>query len=174
MNPQPNKFVPALYGGVIMALISTIPFVSFINCLCCAGILLGGFLSVMFYKNSFPPGAPLLVAGDCMVVGLYAGLIGATLGSMLSMLFLAMFGNVAGEIIQRLIENMNLQIPPDSLKAFQESVAESPSVKSFMIQLVTNLVMYSVFGLLGGLIGYSVFKPRVMAPMPPPAPPGMA
>ena len=45
MNPKPDKIIPALYGGIIMALVSTIPFVSFINCLCCAGIMLGGLLA---------------------------------------------------------------------------------------------------------------------------------
>jgi hypothetical protein len=174
MNPQPNKFIPALYGGVIMALVSTIPFVSFINCLCCAGILLGGFLSVVFYKNSFPPGTPGLIAGDCMVVGLFAGLIGAALGSLLSMLFLALFGNVAGDMIRRIIENAHLQIPPETMKALEESVAQTPSLKNFLIQLVTSLFTYTIFGLLGGLIGYSVFKPKGMTPMPPPAPPGVA
>lgn len=170
MNPTPSKFLPALYGGIIMAFISTIPFLSFINCLCCAGILLGGFLAVFFYKNTLPSNAPPLIAGDCMIVGLLAGLIGAVLGAILSSIFLALFGNVAGQIIRELITGMNIHIPEETLKALEESTASSPTIKSFIIQLVSNLVVYDLFGLLGGLIGYSIFKPKGMTTMAPPPP----
>ena len=83
MNPKPDKFMPALYGGIIMALVSSIPFISFINCFCCAGIILGGFLAVFFYKNNMTPESPPLNAGDSMVVGLLSGFIGAVIGSIL-------------------------------------------------------------------------------------------
>ncbi len=172
MNSPSNKILPALYGGIIMALVSTIPIVSFINCLCCAGILLGGFLAVLFYKNSLPPDAPPLNSSDCMILGLYAGLIGAVIGAFLSSLFLAIFGNVTGEMIQNLISGMNIPIPEESLRKLQESTATSVTVRGFVIQLVTSLVVNSIFGMLGGVIGYSLFKSKFMPPMarPPVAP----
>ena len=174
MNPKPDKFVPALYGGVIMALVSTIPFISFVNCFCCAGILLGGFLAVFFYRNNMLPDSPPLNAGDCMIVGLFAGLIGAVLGSMLSMLFLAVFGNIMGDLVVRWMHGMNIPLPEQSWKALEDASQKSVSLANFFIQLFTNLVLYDVFGLLGGLIGYSIYRPKQTAMMPPPPPPAMS
>jgi hypothetical protein len=51
MPTQPSKFMPALYGGIIMAVISAVPVVNLVNCFCCAGIMLGGFLAVFFFKK---------------------------------------------------------------------------------------------------------------------------
>lgn len=36
-----------------------------------------------------------------------------------------------------------------------------------------NLIIDPLFGLLGGLIGYAVFKPKTPPVMPPPPAPGM-
>ena len=83
MNPKPDKLIPAIYGGIIMGVISAVPFLNFINCLCCAGILLGGFFAVMFYKNNFTPDTPPFTSSDCMVVGVLSGVCGAVVGTVL-------------------------------------------------------------------------------------------
>ena len=46
MPEKPSKLMPALYGGIIIGLLSGIPFISLINCICCAGVIIGGFLAV--------------------------------------------------------------------------------------------------------------------------------
>jgi len=43
MPEKPSILMPALFGGIITGVLSGIPFLNFINCLCCAGVLLGGF-----------------------------------------------------------------------------------------------------------------------------------
>ena len=180
MNPKPDKIIPALYGGIIMALVSTIPFISFINCLCCAGILLGGFLAVFFYKNNFTPDTPPFTAGDCMIVGLIAGNIGAVVASFLSLLFMKLFGNVMLDAIIEWMHEMNVNIPEESWEALEQARGGTTGLFSFVSQLIGNIFIYGIFGLLGGLIGYSVYKqkgssmmpppPHHQMPMPPPAP----
>ena len=165
--------MPALYGGIIMALVSSIPFISFINCFCCAGIILGGFLAVFFYKNNMTPESPPLNAGDSMVVGLLSGFIGAVMGSILSMVFISLFGNVMGDALLRWVRGMNIDLPEQSLKALEDATRKSASVANFLIQLFAKLLVYGIFGLLGGLIGYSVYKPKQLTMMPPPPPAAM-
>src|SRR5258708_39925789 len=94
MDQKPDKLIPALYGGIIMGLISSIPFLNLVNCLCCAGVLLGGFLAVMFYKKNFTPDTPPFTSGDCLAVGAMAGVVGAFVGTILSLIFAAIFGDV--------------------------------------------------------------------------------
>ncbi|MBI5476484.1 MAG: hypothetical protein HY964_07075 [Ignavibacteriales bacterium] len=174
MNQKPDKLIPSLYGGVIMAVISAIPFLNFINCFCCAGIMLGGFLGVFFYKNNFTPGTPPLTSGDCLAVGALSGVFGAVIGTLLAYASLMLFGNIMGEFLFDMIRNMNLEIPQEALDAMEESMSAGLTFVSMFMQLIMNLVIDSIFGLLGGLIAYSVYKPKGVitppAPMPPPPP----
>ena len=168
MNPKPDKVIPALYGGIIMALVSTIPFVSFVNCLCCAGILLGGFLAVFFYKNNFTPDTPPFTAGDCVIVGLIAGNIGAIAASFLSLVFVKLFGNVMLNALIGWLHEMNVDLPQESWDALENAREGTRGIFSFVLQMIGNIFIYGIFGLLGGLIGYSVYKPKGAQMMPPP------
>lgn len=170
MNPKPDMKIPALYGGLIIGLISSIPFVSFINCFCCAGVLLGGFLSVMFYKNNFTPDTPPFTSGDCVLVGLLAGVVGAVISTFLSVIFTIIFGNLAMQFLLDLLRHSNIHLPANVLDQLETAMAE----KMTIFHIVTNFFfagfIYMIFGMLGGLIGYSVYKPKQLQVMPPPPP----
>ena len=171
MNPKPDKTIPAIYGGILMGLVSSIPFVSFINCFCCAGILMGGFLAVMFYKNNFTPDTPPFTAGDCMTVGVMAGVIGAIISTILGVIFMLMFGNVALKFVVDLLQNSTIQVPPDMMKSLEDAIDEKVNVLRIMLDFFFVLVLDAIFGMLGGLIAYSAFKPKQQMMMPPPPPP---
>ena len=174
MNQKPDKFIPALYGGIIMGLISSIPFLNLVNCLCCAGVLLGGFLAVMFYKKNFTPDSPPFNSADCLAVGAMAGVVGAFVGTILSLIFAAIFGDVARELLLNLLKNSSLQLPPDLLDKIEESIREGRSGFRMVFQFGSSLVIDTIFGLLGGLIGYSILKPKELPPPQMPPPPPMA
>lgn len=168
MMEKPDKFLPALYAGLIMAVVSTVPFLAIINCFCCAGLLLGGFLAVLFYKNNFTPDTPPFTAGDCLAVGALAGVVGAIAAVILSAVIMMMFGNVMMEFIMDLIQSMELDIPEEVMEEIQKRVEESAEGESIFLEFIFNIIIYPIFGLLGGLIGYGVFKPKP-APVQPPS-----
>jgi hypothetical protein len=157
--------MPALYGGIIMGVISGIPFLSLINCLCCAGILFGGFMSVFFYKKDLKPEMSPLTGGDAVQLGALAGVFGAIIGSVLSAIVVKLVGNVAGEAIMKIMDAYRDQLPPGSLDQMERSLSEG-GLSALAIFMA--LVLDTIFGLLGGLIGYAVYKPK---PAPPGAPP---
>ncbi len=71
-----NKVKPALIGGVLLGLLSVIPFVNALNICCCLWAILGGMLaSYLYVKNSPTPATP----GDGAFVGALAGIIGAVI-----------------------------------------------------------------------------------------------
>jgi len=170
MNPTPDKKIPALYGGIVIGLVSSIPFLSVINCFCCAGILLGGFLAVMFYAKNFTPDTTPFTAGDCISVGILAGIIGAVVETFLSLGFVAMFGNVTVEFLIDFLRNSNIQIPEEAMTKLEEALQESMSFVTILTNFFFALLINAIFGLLGGLIGYSVYKPKQPQVMPPPPP----
>lgn len=176
MPEKPSKLLPALYGGIIMGAISGIPFLSFLNCFCCAGVMLGGLMSVFFYKNNLAPNSPPLTSGDSLQLGLLAGVFGAVIGTLIHVLIMATFGNVAGEALMQILRSMEGTIPPEALEQIERSMGESTGLGALALlsTFFLSIVIDPLFGLLGGLIGYSIFKPKqqmtnVQPPMNPPA-----
>lgn len=167
MNPKPDKIIPALYGGVIIGVISGVPFLNIINCLCCAGVLLGGFLAVYFYKSNFTPDTMPYTAGDCMLVGVLAGVFGAIIDTILSAIIMASIGNIAQEFVLEILRNMDVAIPEELWEVLEEALSGELTGFVLFLNLVTSLMIFSIFGLLGGLIGYSVYKPKPQIPTPP-------
>ena len=174
MPEKPSKLLPALYGGIVMAAISAIPFVSIINCFCCAGVMLGGFLAVFFYRKDLTPQTPL-TNSDALQLGALAGVFGAVIGTILSALIMAIFGNVSQQIILDILRGFEDSMPPGTMEQIEQSMAQSAGMGAMglMIAFFTSIIIDPLFGLLGGLIGYSVYKPKpgMQPPMVPPTTP---
>ncbi len=175
---KPSKMLPVLYAGVLTGVISSVPILNFVNCCCCAGILAGGILGVFFYKQHFNPQMPQMTSGDCLSVGALTGLVGAIVSFLLSGMFLALFGNVAKDFILHQLQNSNLPFPPNSLDEFEHSLQDMETGFS-LLNFIFNAIIDPIFGLLGGLIGWLIFKPKeivyvqqiIQQPIPPPQEP---
>ncbi len=170
MPERPSKFLPALYGGIIIGLISGIPILSLLNCLCCAGVMFGGLMSVFFYKKDLPPQLPL-TSNDSLILGVLSGLIGAVVSTIVSAGLYAVVGDYAREAVQNALEGSGVlnQMPPESREQMAEALRSGGAVSFF--HLVISLIIYPIFGLIGGLIGYSIFKPKGPMMNVPPATP---
>jgi len=174
MPEKPSKLLPALYGGIIMGAISGIPFLNFLNCFCCAGVLLGGLMSVFFYKNDLTPNSSPLTSADSLQLGLLAGVFGALVGTVIHALILATLGDMTSGMAMSILRNFEGAIPPEALEQAERSMGESAGLG--LLSLVTtffvSIIIDPLFGLLGGLVGYSIFKPKPGAMnVPPPNPP---
>lgn len=154
-----------------MTAIAVIPGLKLVNCLCCAGVMLGGFLAVFFYKNDLKESSPPLTNGDALALGALAGLIGAVLTSVLSIIAMSLFGMAMGSGFKQL-EDMGYShnLPPEALEMVRW-LTQGSVLMGFIF--FVNLIIDPLFGLLGGLIGYAVFKPKTPPVMPPPPAPGM-
>lgn len=167
--------MPALYGGIVMGLISGIPFVNLINCFCCAGIILGGFLAVFFYRKDLAPDMTL-TNSDSMQLGALSGVFGAVVSILLSVLLIYTIGNVTGEVmydfVYGLYDKMGVinQMTPDQL----DQLESMKDAELKPLNLLLAFIVDPLFGLLGGLIGYTVYKPKpAMKNTTPPTPPVM-
>ena len=160
MPQKPDMLRPALYGGLIMAVLSGVPFLSIINCCCCAGVLLGGFLAVFFYTRDLTPGMAPMETNDALKLGALAGVIGAGGGTILSALFSMAMGNAGNEAVLEIMRQFEGQIPPEVMDQVESSIGQAGgfSMINVVIGLLTSIVLYPIFGLLGGLIGYQVFR----------------
>lgn len=164
---KPDKTIPALYGGTIMGIISSIPVLNLLNCLCCAPILLGGLLAVYFYKKNFTSETPPLTSNDCITVGALSGVFGAIIATVLSLITVQLFGNITMEMLLEWLRNAEIDLPEEFWESMEQGMSDVKNLGQITLGLIVSLIIYSIFGLLGGLIGYSIFKPKQQVMTPP-------
>ena len=162
----------SLFGGIITGATIGLPVLDFLNCFCCAGVILGGFLSVFFAAKDLDPALPPISKADALRMGVISGLFGALIGTA----FHAIVLFVAGDFFLEMISSMVLEgdfegvLPPgvlDELWSILES-KEGFSIVEVVIHLFIWLIIGPLFGLVGGLLGYSFQqrRPPVIPPQP--------
>lgn len=167
LEQPPKKLIPVLIGALAMTATSAIPFISLINCLCCAGIMGGAVLGVWFYKKGFPPGLPFTI-GNGALVGTLSGLIAGGLMALITSLQAGLFsGDFAERLLPQLEEglqkgNADPATTTEIMNLFT-SLAEQPAVL-FALILFISVLVFTAFGALGGVIGGNIFKTRVVVP----------
>jgi hypothetical protein len=159
---MPSKLRPALWGGLLIGVLSSLPFVSVFNACCCLWVVVGGVLTSYLLQES--RSAPL-TAGDGAVGGLLAGAIGAVITSVVSGLIAAVTGANVRAAFEQMLERGG-DLPPGAVNVI-EQMRDIPTAAWVAISLVATLIIYPIFAMLGGLLGVAMFKRN-----PPPPPPG--
>lgn len=139
----------ALISGAAMAVLSNLPVINLANCLICFWLWGSGILAVYLY-NRFAKGEAHASITQGLLIGLVAGLIGGVIG-----LLFGWFTKAATQqTVMRLLQNQEMYtFIPKGLT----STAGGPFS---IIGLFTNLIVYPFFGMIGGLIGAALFKPK--------------
>ena len=159
-----NKVKPAVIGGIVLGLLSAIPFID--SC-CCVWAILGGMLaSYIYVKNSPTP----VNAGDGAIVGALAAVVGVAI-SLVVGIPLAI---VAAPTIKGMFEGMLVNVDPSMREMFRQQLEASGSVASAIQSGLIKAVLLFMFSIIGGLIGIPLFEKRKGGPPPPPPAPGGA
>ncbi|HKS09066.1 MAG TPA: hypothetical protein VJS13_05920 [Pyrinomonadaceae bacterium] len=143
-----NKLKPALLGGLIVGLLSAIPF---INYCCCIWAIGGGLLAGFLYIKSSPTPVP---TGDGAIVGALAGVVGGLIYLIIGLPLALLFGAAEMEAQFR---RSGIQMPFSGTLLL---------VVGALIAAVGLLVLATV----GGLISIPIFEKR-KGQLPPPPPP---
>jgi hypothetical protein len=145
-------FLSALLGGVIIAVLSNFPVLNFINCLLCIWVWVGAMLAVFIYRG-FQHGVMDLTPGQGAGLGALSGVIGAFLGVFLYLLTSFITQPMFTQIARTL--DINVGLPTDT------STLGAALITSFIF-FIFNVVLYPLFGALGGLITASLMgqKPK--------------
>jgi hypothetical protein len=160
-----NKVKPALIGGVLLGLLSVIPFVNALNVCCCLWAILGGMLaSYLYIKNSPVPATP----GDGAILGALAGVIGAVISIILGIPINYAMGPRMRNLLLGLVENMDRQQAEMMRRQLEMS---GDSVAALIINALILGFLLFIFSLIGGLIGAALFEKRKGGATPPPPPP---
>ena len=160
VTPQPElDFVQsALAGGMFLGFLSSIPFISAGNCLCCMWVLLGGGMAAVMLTKQRPSG---ITYGDGAFVGVLSGLFGAIVGTVVQMSFRAIAARFF-ESQQQQLEDLLRQVGAEgpmrdwTLRAFSGEISTATVLFTFF----TNLLMFALFAMIGGILAVALLERR--------------
>lgn len=136
-----NKLIkPALIAGIIAGILSAIPIINFVNCICCGWIVIFGFLSVYLLKKDIKTVEPI----DGAIVGALTGLIAFVSVTILDILLASLFVGLAG---------MSGSMEDMGVSAFSSGAG-------LLISGVMRIIIYPMFGAIGGIIGGVLLKDK--------------
>ena len=143
-----NKLKPALLGGLIVGILSAIPF---LNYCCCIWAIGGGVLAGFLYIKSSP--LPVKV-GEGAVVGVLTGIVGAILYFIISVPIGYFLSSAQ---LEETLVRAGVQLPP----------GVSGLLLFVLAGLMGGLILL-VLAIIGGLISVPIFEKRKDGPPPPP------
>lgn len=154
MTEKPDKLQPALFGGLTIAIISSVPGLSLINCFCCAGIMLGGYLAVYFYNKKLADYQDAeLQSSDGLVLGLMSGAFGAIIGT----IFSSLIGTNVQQQLNKLMEYSE-ELPPEVEDALMQLSQYQEGSMLLIMGFIISLVLYCLFATIGAMIGVSLMN----------------
>ena len=143
-----NKLKPALLGGLVVGLLSAIPFV---NYCCCIWAIGGGALAGFLYIKDSPSPVP---TGDGAVVGALAGVVGGLIYLVIGLPIAFVFG--AAEMEAQLGRS-GIELP------FSGTLL-------LVFGALVGALCLLVLATLGGVLSIPIFEKRKDGSMPPPPP----
>jgi hypothetical protein len=160
MHSKPDKFMSSLYGGLLIATLWAVPGLNFINCFCCGGVILGGFLSVILYERNITPEMDRLSLNDCIQLGITTGIISSIAAVLIQAMVEMAFGNVAIEVMMRIVEKMHVDFPSEFSDLIEEAKNAKPNLIASFLAIFIYIIPNTLFSVLGALIGWNIFKPK--------------
>jgi hypothetical protein len=146
MNTR-SFILAGLISGVVIGLLGNLPLLNLINCILCLWVWLGGIFAVWLYRRYEPNQA--VTAGQGAGLGAVSGLVGAVVGS----------------VVFALTSAISMPMMNTIAQVLQIEGTESLNTGGFPVMLMTtgvffciNLVLYPLFGAVGGLIAGSIWK----------------
>jgi hypothetical protein len=160
---------PALLGGAVLGVLSSLPIIAAGNLCCCLWVVCGGAVAAYVLQQNQP--TPI-TPGDGALAGLLAGVSGAFIYLLLSIPITMVMSPMERVMMERIIESG--RVPPE----FRQYLG---TYAGGFVQLAVGfffmLVIGSLFATVGGVIGAALFRkqppPGTAGPAGPPGIPGI-
>lgn len=151
---MPSKQQSIILGGLVVTILST-SYLSYINMLCCLGVLTGSMVAVWHYTDT---NEITIRSGEGAVMGILAALFGLVIASVLNFSLIKMGIRHDLAISQAILNFVGDSMPPEQYDAMVEQMEAEYTIGMMMKNMAFNAIPYVIFGAIGGLIGSKMFK----------------
>lgn len=161
-----NKYLPSIVTGFGAAVLSTIPGIKNLNC--CLIIPAAAFLSIYLYHKSTGNNSPIKL-NKALSYGLITGLIAALFSSLFDIMITFITHSndlvVGLEQTEEMMQELKLgKLIDASMEIMRTMVTEieGTGFSALYVVMITisNFFIFSLFGMLGGLLGMAVLNKR--------------
>ena len=172
-----NMWKPAIIGGILLGVLSSLPYV---NCACCAWVLGGGLLAAYLYVKE---SSLAITLGQGVILGFLTGVIGTVVVALFSIPLILLSpqgGSELAEQIQQMMDQMP-GFPAESREALNELTSREGFLTIIYISSIgVQLILNCLLAMLGSALGVALFEkrkpgdssspPSNTLPTPPPPP----
>jgi len=172
----PNIWKPAFIGGILLGVLSSLPY---LNCACCIWVIGGGLLAAYLYVKE---SAFAVTLGRGVMLGFLTGVVGTAVAALFSIPLVLMSSGGSQGIAEQIRQVMDQLpgFPPESREAMDELMDREGFLPFlFMVSIFSQLVVNSLLAMIGGALGVALFEKRKRdesaagssETLPPPPPP---
>ena len=154
-----GRHQPAILGGLLIGVLSSLPIIKAGNICCCLWVVAGGALTVYLQQQRTPEPVQ---TGDAVIGGLLAGLIGGAITCVATYLTFLLLGPVIQSsfaAVQDQIES-NPDMPAATREMVQNFIRMLAGGGAVVIQALITLPTFAVFSMLGSLLGTALFRKK--------------
>jgi hypothetical protein len=152
----PNRLQPALFGGLLIGVLSALPILSVGNC-CCLWIVAGGLLSAYLMQANHPEPITL---GDGALAGLLAGVVGALVWVFVSLPLNVVLGPLQARMLERILD-MSRDVPDDVRIWIRSLRSGGFGVLRVMVGFTFMLIAGMICSTVGGVVGAALFQRKM-------------
>ena len=161
-----NKYLPSIVTGFGAAVLSTIPGIKNLNC--CLIIPAAAFLSIYLYNKSTGNDYPIKL-NKALSYGLITGLIAALFSSLFDILITYITHSndlvIGLEQTEEMMQELKLGSLIDASMEIMRTMVKDIEATGFsalytVMITISNFFIFSIFGMLGGLLGMAVLNKR--------------
>ena len=161
-----NKYLPSIVTGFGAAVLSTIPGIKNLNC--CLIIPAAAFLSIYLYSKATGNDSPIKL-NKALSYGLITGLVAALFSSLFDIFitFITRSNDlvVGLEQTEEMMQELKLGKLIDASMEIMGTMVKEIKATGFsalytVMITISNFFIFSIFGMLGGLLGMAILNKR--------------
>lgn len=151
---MPSRTQSILIGGLVTGILST-SVLGMINILCCAGVIIGAMAGVWHYTEENSLTIP---SSQGALIGALCGVLGAVIAGVLNQILIAIGLDFGTAMQGQFMRNLGMSAEQlEQMQQMQEAQQQGNWLWTIGGTLI-SMVLFAVFGALGGAIGASVFQ----------------
>lgn len=163
----PNKLSAVLIATAFITLLSVFPFLNLINLLCCAGVVLGGFIGTSHYGRQLRNANEEINFKDGIAIGILSGVVSALVVIIFSTLLSMLLKQNPIPEMSTILEQYGFRMPQESEEILRR-ISDEYNKNGFSItltiaNLIFDLIAYPIFSSIGGMLAVTMFRKRKSA-----------
>lgn len=151
---MPDSKQSILLGALVTGLLST-SYLSYINILCCLGVIAGALVAVWHYTDTNELTIP---TGKGAGLGTMAALGGTLIALVLNLVLIQVGIRHDLAIVEFMVNSFGDSMPPEQIEEMERQLEAPFEVGPYLLNGVFGLAISAAFGAIGGSIGAKLFK----------------